>query len=48
MTWKQFKDAVEAQGLKDDDELWYIDWHGDDPVTVESEQGATKKWFNVH
>jgi len=25
MTWGEFKTAVEALGLKDDSELWYID-----------------------
>lgn len=25
MTWKEFKEAVEAQGVKDEDEIWYID-----------------------
>ena len=27
MTWKEFKEAVEAQEVKDEDELWYIDAH---------------------
>ena len=26
MTWKQFKDNVEKQGLKDDMEVEYINW----------------------
>ena len=25
MNWKQFKDAVESQGVTDDIEIWYID-----------------------
>lgn len=25
MTWKEFKEKVEAEGVQDDDELWYID-----------------------
>ena len=25
MTWKEFKDKVEAEGVKDDMEIWYID-----------------------
>ena len=29
MTWKEFKAAVERAGVKDDEELWYIDFSGD-------------------
>ena len=25
MNWKQFKDAVESQGVTDDMKIWYID-----------------------
>jgi len=25
MTWKDFKDKCEMQGIKDDDNIWYID-----------------------
>ena len=25
MNWKQFKDWMEAQGVKDDDQIWFID-----------------------
>lgn len=28
MTWKEFKDAVEAQGVKDEDGIEFIDWSG--------------------
>lgn len=34
MTWKDFKDAVEALNVKDDDELWFIDWHSGDKVRL--------------
>jgi len=27
MTWKEFKDAVEKQGILDADELWCIDFY---------------------
>jgi len=30
MTWKEFKEAVEKQGMKDYDKIWYIDVHPDD------------------
>lgn len=41
-TWKQFKDEVEKQGLKDEMEIDYIDWDGyeephvhlDDPTWI--------------
>ena len=26
MTWKEFKSKVEALGVRDEDELWFIDW----------------------
>ena len=25
MTWKEFKEAVEAQGIEDQHNIWYID-----------------------
>ena len=28
MTWKEFKEQVEAQGVTDEMEVLYIDWHG--------------------
>ena len=28
MTWAEFKQRAEAQGIKDDDEVWYIDING--------------------
>lgn len=33
MTWGDFKRKAEAQGIKDDDKLQYIDWggHAGDP-----------------
>lgn len=27
MKWGEFKAAVEAQGVTDDMQLWFIDWH---------------------
>ena len=32
MTWGEFKRAVEAQGLKDDDEVAFIDFSQDVPA----------------
>ncbi len=26
MTWKEFKDKVEALGIQDDDQILWIDW----------------------
>lgn len=28
MTWKEFKEEAERMGMKDDDEVWFIDIHG--------------------
>ena len=30
MTWQEFKAAVDALGVKDTDEMWFIDWSGGD------------------
>lgn len=30
ITWAQAKAEIEAQGVKDDDEIVYIDWHATD------------------
>lgn len=32
MTWKEFKERVEAEGVKDEDELWYIDVVGGEGI----------------
>ena len=34
MTWKQFKDQVEAGGVTDEMELWYIDASFDGTLSV--------------
>jgi len=35
MTWKEFKEAVEKQGVLDTDELWSIDWYSNvEPLEV--------------
>ena len=31
MTWAEFKTAVAALGVRDDEELWFIDWQGGEP-----------------
>ena len=28
ITWKEFKEGAEAKGVKDKDEIYYIDFHG--------------------
>jgi hypothetical protein len=28
MTWGEFKRAMKAAGVKDKDEIWYFDFHG--------------------
>ncbi len=34
MTWKQFKEAVEAGGITDEMDLWYIDVSFDDEMSI--------------
>lgn len=29
MTWGEFKRWMEDGGVKDEDEIWYMDWHRD-------------------
>lgn len=49
MTWKEFKDALEAAGVKNDSELYYIDT-GNNPdekrinVTVEENKDGSSKF----
>lgn len=35
MTWKQFLEWAEQQGVKDDDVLAYVDFPSDGPASVE-------------
>lgn len=42
MTWKEFKDAVESQGVKDADEIGYIDTYPDAGVAVEFRNDGIK------
>lgn len=32
MTWGEFKAAVEAKGVHDEDKIDFIDWHADELV----------------
>jgi hypothetical protein len=34
MTWKEFKDAVEKEGVKDEMKIEYIDWDGYEELGV--------------
>lgn len=34
MTWKQIKEQIEAAGVTDDMDLWYIDISGDGELNV--------------
>ena len=38
MTWKEFKEQVERLGLKDEDELWYIDIQGNEELDVKKDE----------
>jgi len=44
MTWKQFKDYCEAQGLTDEHEIGWIDFSQDYPTV---EFGTKRKYANV-
>jgi len=48
MTWKEFKDKVESQGVKDDYEIRYIDCTCEAEVEIENnEDYLGKKIFTV-
>jgi hypothetical protein len=47
MTWKEFKNAVEAHGVKDDDELSFINWNAQStphPESLTRLRAATQSW----
>ena len=35
MTWAEMKQKIEAAGVKDEDEVWYIDINGWEEFTAE-------------
>lgn len=43
MTWKEFKDAVEAQGMKDNTPVYKIDWctHCEGSLQLEANNEVT-------
>lgn len=34
MKWKKFMEQVKKAGIKDDDEIWYIDFSFDDELLI--------------
>lgn len=47
MTWKEFKEAVETQGVKDDDEISYLDTYPERGVHVGWDESPSGKEFFV-
>ena len=43
MTWLEFKTAVEAAGVRDEDEIKYIDWGTRGPPTA-TRENADDDW----
>ena len=35
VTWKEFKDEVERQGIKDSTAIDYIDWDGQEDIVAD-------------
>ena len=46
MTWGQFKRAVEKQGVKDEDDIWYIDVSFSPPFQIEEHKDLGKAISN--
>jgi len=50
MTWKQFKAAIEASGVKDDDQIFYIDtgnYPASDSLSVHVEDKGDRREFTA-
>lgn len=49
MTWGEFKEAVEAQGVKDDHEISYVDWSpgwgSDEPEAANHGYSDARKFY---
>ncbi|HLJ73184.1 MAG TPA: hypothetical protein VKU62_01265 [Thermoanaerobaculia bacterium] len=41
MTWKEFKAKIEALGVKDDDEIWYVDLPKTTADSIRAEKDKT-------
>ena len=52
MTWKEFKDKVEAAGARDIDEIEYIDFSNDfNNLVFEADpdaQPGDPRWFHIY
>jgi hypothetical protein len=44
MTWKQFKDHVERLGVKDDDEIAYINTYPDKDTQIKDTENGKAIW----
>ena len=44
MTWKQFKEFVESRGVKDDDEIFYIDTYPEPGNKIRAEKDRDGWW----
>lgn len=47
MTWKEFKEAVEAQGVTDDDKVEYIDTYPERGISVGWDEFPAGRQFYV-
>ena len=49
MTWKEVKEKIEAQGVTDEMEMWFIDisFSGDLCVSPQEESGPNEIGFSV-
>jgi hypothetical protein len=46
MTWREFKEAAESQGIRDDDEIMFIDWNDNHVVDVEeAHTDDRRRWW---
>jgi hypothetical protein len=47
MTWGEFKRAVDALGVFEDEELWFIDWDGGKPELYDGSDLEKRKSMGV-
>jgi len=40
LKWSEFKKLIESKGVKDDDQIWYIDISFNEPISIEKDSAG--------